>query len=107
MNNIHKPKRLFSTTKHPLPEEIEPTCVSKALTDPRWRATMDDEFTALRKHGTWELVPPPPHANIIGCKWVFRIKTKPDGSIDKFKARLGQMGFINALALTIMKRSAP
>ena len=30
----------------------------------------------------------PPGAKLIGCKWLFKIKLKPDGSLDKFKARL-------------------
>lgn len=54
---------------------------------------MSDEFTALLKHITWNLVAPPPNANIISCKWVFRIKQKPDGSVDKYKARLIAKGF--------------
>lgn len=46
-NNIFKPKQLFSATKHPLPSDIEPSTVSAALSDPRWRAAMADKFTAL------------------------------------------------------------
>jgi histone deacetylase 1/2 len=42
---------------------------------------------------TWELVSPPPGANILGSKWVFALKTKPDGSLDRFKARLVVQGF--------------
>nr|GEW92313.1 retrovirus-related Pol polyprotein from transposon TNT 1-94 [Tanacetum cinerariifolium] len=30
----------------------------------------------------------------IGCKWVFRIKRKPDGSIDEYKERLVAKGFL-------------
>jgi hypothetical protein len=43
--------------------------------------------------GTWQLVDPPPGANILGSKWVFALKTKPDGTIDRFKARLVCQGF--------------
>lgn len=57
------------------------------------RAVMTDEFTALQNHGTWDLVQLPPRANIIGRKWVFTIKRKPDGSVEKFKARLIVKGF--------------
>lgn len=87
-NGVFKPKILHASTKHPLPDDVEPTCVSEALTHPQWHAAMSEEFTALLKHGT-----PPPNANIIGCKWVFLIKRKPDGSIDKYKARLVAKGF--------------
>jgi hypothetical protein len=58
-NNIFCPKQLSVTTKHPLPLALEPTCVSQALKDPRWRQAMADEFAALVSHGTWRLVPRP------------------------------------------------
>lgn len=54
---------------------------------------MSDEFNALLRNGTWDLVPPNSSENLVGCKWVFRIKRKPDGSVDKFKARLVAKGF--------------
>ncbi|KAM1666313.1 hypothetical protein ACFX1X_045967 [Malus domestica] len=92
-NNIFKPKQLCTATKHPLPSPIEPTCVSQAIKDPLWRASMSDEFNALIRNGTWELVPPQPSQNLIGCKWVFRIKRHSDGSIDRYKARLVAKGF--------------
>lgn len=41
----------------------------------------------------WSLVPPCPNQNIVGCKWVFRIKRKVDGSIKQFKAHLIAKGF--------------
>ena len=42
---------------------------------------------------TWELVDLPPSAKTIGCKWIFKIKLKQDGSIEKYKARLVAKGF--------------
>ncbi|CAL9001359.1 unnamed protein product [Prunus brigantina] len=97
-NNIFKPKQLHTTTKrstthHPLPLTLEPTCVSHAIKDSKWRAAMSDEFTALVRNGTWELVPSRPNQNLVGCKWAFRIKRHPDGSIDRYKARLVAKGF--------------
>lgn len=49
---------------------------------------MQDEFNALQTTGTWKLVPPDSTYIIVGCKWVFRIKRKPDGSMDRYKAKL-------------------
>lgn len=54
---------------------------------------MSEEFNALIRNGTWELVAPLPSQNLVGCKWVFRIKRKPNGSIDRYKARLVAKGF--------------
>ena len=53
----------------------------------------DDEYCALIKNATWYLVPPRPGLNVVDCKWVFKIKQKPDGSVDRYKARLVARGF--------------
>ncbi|KAA8537148.1 hypothetical protein F0562_029626 [Nyssa sinensis] len=53
---------------------------------------MSEEYDALVRNGTWELVPPISASNIVGCKWIFRIKRHSDGSIDRFKARLVAKG---------------
>lgn len=53
---------------------------------------MDQEFNALLQNGTRELVPKASY-NLIGCKWILRIKRNPDGSILKYKARLVAKGF--------------
>ena len=54
---------------------------------------MNEEFDALLKNGTWSLVNQSPSMNIVSSKWVFRIKRKADGSIDRYKARLVAKGF--------------
>ena len=54
---------------------------------------MSAELTALMRHNTWTLVPPPKHCFPIGCKWVFRVNRNADGTIDRFKARLVAKGF--------------
>ncbi|WKA12632.1 hypothetical protein VitviT2T_029998 [Vitis vinifera] len=70
------------------PLDIESHIVNQALTDPKWRQAMNDEFDALVRNGTWKLVPSTSMQNLVGCKWVFRIKRLPDGSINKYKSRL-------------------
>uniref|UniRef100_A0A8R7NWC1 Reverse transcriptase Ty1/copia-type domain-containing protein n=1 Tax=Triticum urartu TaxID=4572 RepID=A0A8R7NWC1_TRIUA len=64
-----------------------------ALGEPAWRAAMSEEFAALRHTNTWVLVPRPPGVNIVSCKWIFKTKHRPDGSVDKHKARLVARGF--------------
>uniref|UniRef100_A0A2N9G9A2 Integrase catalytic domain-containing protein n=1 Tax=Fagus sylvatica TaxID=28930 RepID=A0A2N9G9A2_FAGSY len=93
-NNIHKPiTKMNLHTQLSKSNGLEPTTVTKALLDPKWRKAMSDECDALVKNGTWELVPPNSTQNIVGCKWIFRIKRNSDGSIDRFKARLVAKGF--------------
>ena len=54
---------------------------------------MNDEFNVLVRNGTWELVSSTFMQNLVGCKWVFRIKQLLDGSVDRYKAKLVAKGF--------------
>lgn len=54
---------------------------------------MKVEYAALMNNNTWTLVDLPPDRKAIGCKSVFRIKENPDGSINKYKARLVAKSF--------------
>lgn len=74
MNNIFKPKQVNVVTKHPLPQSLEPTFVTLALSMPQWCAAMYEKLTTLMRHGTWDLVSPPVGCNLVGCKWVFGVK---------------------------------
>jgi histone deacetylase 1/2 len=71
----------------------EPSTVSEALQDPKWKGAMDVEYKALMNNKTWQLVPPPNGKNVIDCKWVYKVKRKADGTIDRYKARLIAKGF--------------
>jgi hypothetical protein len=55
---------------------------------PKWQEAMDREIATLEEAGTWNTVPRPAGKNIVGSKWVFRIKRKADSNIKKYKARL-------------------
>jgi hypothetical protein len=76
-----------------LTENSEPSSLDAALENKNWRRAMDQEYDALLKNKTWHLVPSQAGRNIIDCKWVYKIKHKPDGTIDMYKARLVAKGF--------------
>ncbi|CAI5950270.1 unnamed protein product [Closterium sp. NIES-64] len=76
----------------------EPATVQQALGGEhreKWREAMDRELKALEERNTWKVVPVSVARNktILTGKWVFRIKTKADGTIEKFKARWVVRGF--------------
>uniref|UniRef100_A0A2N9FIB4 Uncharacterized protein n=1 Tax=Fagus sylvatica TaxID=28930 RepID=A0A2N9FIB4_FAGSY len=72
---------------------IEPPTYQLASKYPQWCNAMDEEFSTLQRQHTWSLVPPPIGKNIVGCKWVFKLKRNSDGSISRYKARLVAKGF--------------
>jgi histone deacetylase 1/2 len=97
-NNVHRPKvyrdgtvRYDPYRRHAL--LAVPASHRTALAKPAWRSAMEDEFDALQRNQTWVLVPRPPGTNIVGSKWIFKTKFRPDGSVDKHKARLVARGF--------------
>lgn len=49
---------------------------------------MNTELNALKLNNTWTLVQLPAGKKFVGCKCVYKVKYLPDGSIDRFKARL-------------------
>jgi hypothetical protein len=60
---------------------------------------MQEEFSALMKNKTWTLVKPQPDHNVIDYKWVFKLKHRVDGSIERHKARLLAKGFKQRLGI--------
>ncbi|EPS70145.1 hypothetical protein M569_04616 [Genlisea aurea] len=60
---------------------------------PRWIEAMNVELDALNRNETWEICSLPKGKRAIGCRWVYKTKVNPDGSINKRKARLVAQGY--------------
>jgi hypothetical protein len=61
----------------------EPASLQVALSDPDWSNAMNEEYGALMKNKTWRLIPPHIATNVIDCRWIYKVKRKADGSIDR------------------------
>ena len=57
-----------------------------------WNQAMKEELDALAPNHTWDIVECPSTVKPISCKWIYSIKLKSDGSLDKHKARLVALG---------------
>ncbi|KAL0336722.1 UNVERIFIED_CONTAM: hypothetical protein Sradi_4884100 [Sesamum radiatum] len=74
-------------TTIPIPSlpDSEPRNYFQANKDAQWVDAMNQELVALDKYDTWELVALPPGKRVIGCRWVFKLKNNPVGSIQRHK----------------------
>ena len=84
---IFKPNKKYSLTATVARSPLPRTPID-ALRDPNWKMAMDDEYVALIKNKMWDLVPRPPHVNVIRSMWIFTHKEKSNGVLERHKARL-------------------
>lgn len=88
----------------------DPENYEEVLTRPdydKWVVAMDEEMDSMRKNKVWSLVDVPKDANIISNRWVFVVKRKPTGEVDRYKARLVARGFSQVYGFDYTETYAP
>ena len=80
---------------------VEPKTFKATSGQPQWNQAMLEEIEALQKQDTWSLVPCPKDRNIVGSKWIYKIKKNPNGSISKY--RFVAQGFSQAKVSIMMR----
>ena len=94
-NGISKPKLCYKAVLGY--SYTEPPSYKIASKFSQWVKAIAEEFSALQRQQTWSLVPAAPGINLVGCKWVYKLKLHSDGSIACYKAWLVQKDFTNRL----------
>jgi len=72
---------------------VEPASYKSTVKIPVWLQAMKEEVNALHAQSTWSLVSLPANKNLVGCKWIFKVKRHSDGFIARHNARLVAKGF--------------
>jgi Reverse transcriptase (RNA-dependent DNA polymerase) len=85
----------------------EPKVFEIAKLDPKWCKAMDEELHALEKNQMWEIYFLPKTKKPVGCKWVYKIKYRSDGTIERYKARLVAKGYTQTYGIDYHETFAP
>lgn len=54
---------------------------------------MAEEIEAMERTNTWTIVSFPKVHHTVSSKWVYRVKCKPDGTVDRYKTRIVAKGY--------------
>ncbi|GKB69570.1 ribonuclease H-like domain-containing protein [Tanacetum coccineum] len=90
LNKNHEPKSFFEASKFS-----------------HWTDAMNKEMDALLRNDTWDIVDLPKDGKAIRCKWIFKIKYKSSGEIDRYKARLVAYGFSQKEGIDYEEKFSP
>src|SRR5438132_6367936 len=73
-----------------------PNSITEAYASPDadyWKEAVRSEMDSIMANGTWEITDRPYGCKPVGCKWVFKLKLRSDGTIEKYKSRLVAKGY--------------
>lgn len=71
----------------------KPKTYKQAAKDTKWQEATNAKILTLENNKTWTVTDLSLGKTIIGCKWVYRVEYKADGSVEEYKARLVAKGF--------------
>ena len=85
----------------------EPSTYEEASQREEWRKVMEEEIQTLKQNQTWDLVPRPKDVKPISSKWVYKVKTRTNGSVERYKAHLIARGFSQQYGLDYDETFSP
>ncbi|KAG8501032.1 hypothetical protein CXB51_003112 [Gossypium anomalum] len=101
-NGIFK-ARVFSAEL----SETEPTTIDEAFASKEWALAAQQEYEALLRNDTWDLVPLLANRRAVGCKCVFKLKKHSDGTIARYKGRIVVKGYLQEASVDFQDTFSP
>ncbi|XP_015060237.1 uncharacterized protein LOC107006115 [Solanum pennellii] len=89
-NHLSKPYQEFVAATSVL---TEPVSFAETNKDPKWIEALHAKIQALQDNKTWKQVDLPKGKSAIGCRWIYKIKYKSNGEVERFKATLVEKGY--------------
>jgi len=86
---------------------MEPQSYEEASKYSCWLQAMKEKLDALEANHTWVTTSLPPGKTPIGYYWIYKIKRKSDGTIDRYKARLVAKGYTQLEGLDFLDTFTP
>lgn len=86
---------------------IEPTFYHQAVKYPEWHTAMKLELDAIEQNHTWSIVPLPSGKHSVGWRWIYKIKYKSDGIVERHKGRLATKGYTQQEGLDYFDTFSP
>ncbi|GJR11586.1 putative RNA-directed DNA polymerase [Tanacetum coccineum] len=102
--NLSKEAKAFFASVY---SEEAPSNVEQALKSEKWKNGMDVEMDALMRNGTWDKCILPQGKKPIGCRWIFTVKYKPYGTVERYKARLVAKGYTQTYGIDYSETFSP
>ncbi|KAL1193519.1 Retrovirus-related Pol polyprotein from transposon RE2 [Cardamine amara subsp. amara] len=88
--------------KERIPNSYEEACKSKV-----WVEAMKEEMRSMKENNTWNMMRLPKGKKPVGCRWVYTIKYKSSGEIERYKARLVAKGYTQVYGEDYTETFAP
>ena len=106
VNYKHLPSSVLAFVTKSAGVEI-PNTVEEAMKNPEWSRAIMEEMQAIKKNNTWDVVQRPKDKVPVGRKWVFTVKYKAGGLIERYKARLVAEGYTQTYGIDYQETFAP
>jgi hypothetical protein len=103
-DNLSSPYKHFCFS---ISSQPETKFYHQAVKNPLWCEAMKAKISALEENNTWVVTDLPPNKHPIGCKWVYKVKHKSDGSVERYKARLVAKGYTQCEGLDFHETFSP